>query len=66
MTEPKIVEAVGSAVNSKHAERARKISEAYEKAILEALEEGIDINDSEEILKRKAAARQRVLDEEAD
>lgn len=60
-----IVEAVGSAagVISRHGSLAKRIEKAQTEAVLDALAQGVSLDDSPEILRRKKAARQAVLDE---
>jgi hypothetical protein len=64
--EPRIVAAVGTAVGvqgeTERTELALLLQDAMTKAVLQALADGVDINDSDEILRRKDAARLAVLD----
>lgn len=63
--EPRIVEAVGTAVHASDESRtglAKEMENAMSKAVLQALADGVAMSDTEEILRRKMAARQEVLD----
>lgn len=58
-----IVEAVGSA-NMGPGSRAKKIQEAMRQAILDAINEGVPVEDIKTMKARQMAARKRVLDSE--
>ncbi len=57
-----VVEAVATAVHSDTPGLGNELEAAQVKAIEQALAEGVSIKDSAELLRRKAAARQTVLD----
>lgn len=59
-----IVEATGTATGtSRHAQLAKRIEQAMAAAVMDALADGVPMDDTEEILRRKQAARRAVLDE---
>lgn len=62
----RVVEAIGSAAGKMGQgikdDLAERLESAMAKAVLKALEEGVDINDSKEMLRRKQLARDAVLD----
>lgn len=63
--ELRIVAAVGTAAGKMgqgKSDLAQQLEAAMSKAVLQALADGVDINDSAEILRRKDGARQAVLD----
>ena len=63
--EVRIVEAVGTAVGQMgqgKSDLAQQLEEAMSKAVLQALADGVSMDDVEEILRRKDAARLAVLD----
>lgn len=64
MDEPNIVAAVGTAVGFQGEQTTldKLLEAAQVEAIKLALAEGVSIEDGPELLKRKAAARQAVLD----
>lgn len=60
-----IIEAVGTAVGhgtSGDATLGDRVQKAMEQAVIEALAEGVSINNSEEILRRKMDAKDRVIE----
>ena len=62
--EPHIVEAVGSASaegGMGKSDFSRQIEEAMSQAVLQALADGVSMENTEEILRRKQEARQRVM-----
>lgn len=63
---PRIVEAVGSSVGhhlSGNVKLAELIETAQAAAVLQALAEGVKLTDADELIKRKADARERVYAE---
>lgn len=66
--ESKIVSAVGTASSRVDGSTSlsKAIEEAQSQAVLQAMEEGVSLEDSEEILRRKRAAHQAVLAEHRD
>lgn len=64
MTKSIVVQAIGTAVgygSTGDQTLADRVQAAMTAAIIEALAEGVDINDSTEILRRKMDAKDRVL-----
>ena len=61
--EPKIVEAVGTAVHSDVPGLAEALEQAMSLAVLQAMDAGVSLSDTAAILRAKMEARERVLDE---
>jgi hypothetical protein len=59
--EPRIVAAVGTAVNSDNPALADQLEMAQVRAVEQAIADGVSLENTDEILKRKAEARERVL-----
>lgn len=60
---PRIVEAVGIASSAGKKNVAKLIEAAMSQAVTDAMAEGVNVNDSDELRKRMMAARQKVLDQ---
>lgn len=61
--QPQIVSAVGTAVHSEVPGLAEALETAMSKAVIEAMADGVSLDNSDELLKRKTDARERVLNE---
>jgi len=59
-----IVAATGTAATAKNSDLAQRLERAMSKAVLRALADGVTLDDSDEILRRKAEARAAVLAQE--
>lgn len=55
-----IVQTVGTAVHAQDAQAAQRLEQALAQAIRQALDDGVAITDTAELLRRQAAARARV------
>lgn len=62
----RIVEAVGTSANTGGMHKnvlTQRLEDAQVKVIEDAIKDGISLSDTEELLKRKAAARKAIMDE---
>ncbi len=60
--ELRVVAGVGHAVSTRHKAVTQLVEAAMAQAVLDALADGVRIEDADELIARKMAARQAVLD----